>query len=516
MNEDQILIVGAGPTGLTLALFLAKAGVRPRIIDKNSGPGQASRAMAVQARTLEFYRQIGLGDEVVNRGIQIEALYMRANGRVVAEVAMGDIGRGLSPYPFVLTYPQDDHEKLLAEKLREAGVEVEWNTEIQALSETPEGVRAGVRTNHGALHDITCAYICGCDGAHSAVRRALRLEFPGGTYDKTFFVADVRATGEAASCSRISFCVGGHDFMLVLPVRSTGMNRLIGIIPAELGGEDDIGFEEIRPFAESVGGIQVETVNWFSIYRVHHRVASHFRMGRSFICGDAGHIHSPAGGQGMNTGIGDAVNLAWKLAATIQGRADQSILDTYEPERIAFARSLVATTDKMFQAMTGSGILNEIFRDTIFPHLLPLVLGFEATRQAAFRMMSQSRINYRDSSLSDGVAGVMHGGDRLPWLSLCDEDDNFAPLQSLDWQIHVYGEARQELRDAARTANMPLHEFAWNVRAEHAGFEPNALYLVRPDGYVAIADPEQDSAKLTAYLARFRIVGREGAAGSPP
>ncbi len=506
MAEPQVLIVGAGPTGLVLALFLARSGVKPRIIDKNSGPGQASRAMAVQARTLEFYRQLGFGDDVVSKGIQIAVGRMWTHGHMVAKIKIGDFGKGLSPYPFVLSFPQDDHERLLIEQLTAAGTSVEWETEMLDLTDAGESVRATLGTRNGTQQECVAAYLCGCDGARSTVRQALGLGFGGGTYDKTFFVADVRATGEAAADHELSFCLRAHDFLLVFPIRSTGMHRLIGVVPEELKGRGEIAFDDLRPFAEEQAGIRVEAVNWFSTYHVHHRVAEHFRAGRVFVAGDAGHIHSPVGGQGMNTGIGDAVNLAWKLAAVVQGRADGSLLDTYEPERIPFARSLVASTDRMFQVMTGSGPGNRLFRERVFPHLAPFVLGFRAVRTAAFRFVSQTRLNYHGSALSLGVAGDVHGGDRLPWAPLADGTDNFSPLRSVDWQIHVYGAARQQLREAARVAGVPLYEFGWAETMERAGLRRDALYLIRPDGYVALADAEQDVSNLQSLLSRFNIV----------
>ena len=508
MNETQILIVGAGPTGLALALFLVRSGVTPRIIDKNSGPGQASRAMAVQARTLEFYRQLGFAEEVVQKGIPIEAIHLRAHQRVVSEISIADFGEGVSPYPFVLSFPQDDHERLLVEHLDKAGVEVEWNTELVELREAGDSVYATLRKKDGTQEECTAAYLCGCDGGHSRVRENLQLGFAGGTYDKTYFVADVEATGEAAKGHTFSFCLSAQDFLIILPVRSTGMNRLIGVVPAELNAQEHVSFDDIRPFAEKAADIRVEKVNWFSTYRAHHRVADHFRQGRVFVAGDAGHIHSPVGGQGMNTGIGDAVNLAWKLAAVVQNRADASLLDTYEPERIAFARSLVATTDKMFQLMTGSGVGNQLFRESLFPHLATFALGFSATRNAAFRLVSQTRISYHDSALSEGKAGEVGGGDRLPWISFADGSDNFAPLQALDWQVHIYGEAEPALLEGAAKAGIALHRFEWNEGAHQAGLRRNALYLIRPDGYIALANDAQDTATLQTHLSRFKIMGQ--------
>ena len=185
-------------------------------------------------------------------------------------------------------------------------------------------------------------------------------------------------------------------------------------------------------------------MNWFSTYHVHHRVAEHFRTGRAFLLGDAAHIHSPAGRQGMNTGIGDAINLAWKLAAILAGRAPDRLLNSYEAERIGFARRLVATTDRVFSFVTAEGRIADILRTRVAPVLLPRVMSFEAAREYIFRTVSQITLNYRGCSLSVGSAGHVHGGDRLPWVPV-DGGDNFATLTAIAWQIHVYGTARAEL-----------------------------------------------------------------------
>src|SRR6185437_5450321 len=207
--------------------------------------------------------------------------------------------------------------------------------------------------------------------------------------------------------------------------------------------------------------IKVVDVNWFSTYKVHHRVAEHFRAGRAFLLGDAAHIHSPAGGQGMNTGIGDAINLGWKLAQVVQRRAAPSVLDTYEPERIGFARSLVSTTDRAFTPLVGEGISGEVTRRIIAPLIFSVATRFAPTRHAIFRLISQARIHYPESPLSQGSTGHVHGGDRLPWLGR-GEQDNFAPLRSLDWQLHVYGDAEEGLSSTAQQIGLPMHRFPWS------------------------------------------------------
>jgi 2-polyprenyl-6-methoxyphenol hydroxylase-like FAD-dependent oxidoreductase len=498
----QVLIVGAGPTGLVLALRLARHGVAVRIIDRNSGPGQASRAMAVHARTLEFYRQLGFADAVVDLGIRIEAIHLREHGHDIAELPFKDIGAGLSPYPFVLAFPQDDHERFLVERLRAEGVEVEWNTELESFTQDEWGVRSELK--RGAER-IACgtAFLCGCDGAGSRVRQSLNVDFKGGTYDHLYYVADVKTDGPP-NVDLIGH-LGANTFALMLPVRSRGMQRLIGIMPERAPTDAEPSFEDVRPVIEPLLGIKVEQLNWFSTYRVHHRVASQFRVGRCFLAGDAAHIHSPAGGQGMNTGIGDAVNLSWKLAQVLRAGAYGSLLDTYESERIAFARKLVSTTDRAFQLVVSQGAGGQLLRRWLVPRVLPVLSGFGATRRTMFKTLSQVQIHYPDSLLSGGRAGDIIGGDRMPWVPQADGGDNFAPLRTLGWQLHVYGKTDPLLVAAAQVLHLPLHAWPWSAGAGEAGLLEDAAYLIRPDMHVALALPRQELDALRELIARFQL-----------
>jgi len=350
MRDTEVLIVGAGPTGLVLALWLARLGVRVRIVDKTAEPGTTSRALAVQARTLELYRQLGLADAVVERGRKMVAANLWAAGNKVARVSFGDMGEGLSPFPYALIFSQDEHERLLIERLVETGVDVERQTELAGFDDADGRVRARLKRPDGMVEPCEAAYIAGCDGAHSTVREALRIGFPGGTYSHLFYVADVDAGG-ATMNGELHAALDTTDFLIVFPLKQEGRARLIGTVRTDAEDQpENLSWNDVSRRVIEWMRIDVKRVNWFSTYRVHHRVADRFRAGRAFVLGDAAHIHSPVGGQGMNTGIGDAVNLAWKLAAVVHGRADASLLDSYEPERIAFARRLVATTDR---ASTG-------------------------------------------------------------------------------------------------------------------------------------------------------------------
>ncbi len=279
---------------------------------------------------------------------------------------------------------------------------------------------------------------------------------------------------------------------MLLPVGSRNVQRLIGLVPAEFTERRNLTFDDIRGYVEPLVDVTVTEVNWFSTYKVNHRVAEHFRMGRAFLLGDAGHVHSPTGGQGMNTGIGDAINLGWKIVHVIQQRAPASMLDTYEPERIAFARKLVSSTDEAFRVIIAPGLRGQLGRRILIPALFLIGSRFKFGRRAAFDLISQTRIEYEDSPISEGQAGPLKGGDRLPWID--DGTDNFAPLRSLDWQMHVYGKLAESLKTACRELRLALHAFAWSAGAKEAGLKQDAAYLVRPDGYVALAVERQDNA----------------------
>jgi 2-polyprenyl-6-methoxyphenol hydroxylase-like FAD-dependent oxidoreductase len=495
-TECDVLVAGAGPTGLMLALWLARLGVRLRIVDKTEEPGTTSRALVVHARTLEFFQQLGIAEAAIERGRRFAGMRLWAHGQCRGRIALGDIGKGLSPFPFMLILPQDEEERLLIETLRALGVEVERRTELESFEDKGEKVVARLRLPDGGEQACACAYLAGCDGPHSTVRHALNVDFPGAAYAHMFYVADVRARGPVVN-ENLNLALDTSDFLAVFPLPGEGNARLIGTIKRSVEDEDrsKLRWEDVSAAILERLHLEVERVNWFSTYHVHHRVASSFRVGRAFLLGDAAHIHSPVGGQGMNTGLGDAVNLSWKLAMVLGGRAQPRLLDTYEPERIAFARRLVATTDRAFTFITREGPIARVVREDIVPRVMPKVLKVDAARRYMFKTVSQIMIEYRKSPLSSGRAGGVHGGDRLPWTG-----DNFDALRSLQWQAYVYGRTSEALVAACRRLELALHTFPWTSTAEKAKIEEDALYVVRPDGYVALADPKADPSRLEQWF----------------
>jgi 2-polyprenyl-6-methoxyphenol hydroxylase-like FAD-dependent oxidoreductase len=499
-SDASVLIVGAGPTGLVLALWLASLGVRARIIDKTKEAGTTSRALGVHARTLEFYRQLSIADAVVAAGIKTAGVNLWVKGKKAARVPLSQMGAGLTAFPYLLMYPQDEHEKFLIERLREAGIHVERSTELIHFDPQDDGVRAVVRRPDGSEESFEAAFLAGCDGASSTVRQALTSRFPGGTYSHLFYVADVEAAGPATD-NEVHIDLEDADFLGVFPLTRKGHVRVIGSVRDEIDGQrDKLKFDDVRGQALRNLKLEVSRENWFSTYRVHHRVAEHFRQGRVFLLGDAAHVHSPVGAQGMNTGIGDAVNLSWKLAAVLKGEAGDALLDTYESERIAFARRLVATTDRAFAFVTNRGALATRLRTLLVPALMPRLIAVNGFRRLLFRTLSQIGIRYRKSPLSEGSAGSVQGGDRLPWFKMPNGEDNHASISGLAWRVHVYGESPAEIRNACEELNLPLHIFAWRPEMKEAALVSGALYLIRPDGYVALADTRCCPERLRDYF----------------
>ena len=499
MARTEVLIAGAGPTGLVLALWLKRQGIGVRIIDRSAAPGSTSRALAVQARTLELYRQLDLTHEVLERGHKVPAVNLWSRGERAARVAFGSIGEELTPYPFLEIYPQDEHERLLIERLQQLGVAVERRTELTAFTDIGDGVRARLRTAEGQEEICETRFLAGCDGARSRVREALATGFPGGTYRQVFYVADIEGAGAPVD-GELHIDLDEADFLGVFPLAGAGRARLIGTVQDERAeNPESLRFEDVSQRAIRHLGLDITKVNWFSTYHVHHRVTDHFSRGRVFLLGDAAHIHSPVGGQGMNTGIGDAINLAWKLAAVLAGHADESLLATYESERIGFAQRLVATTDRVFTLVTAPGRVADLLRTRLAPVLLARALSLESVREYLFRTVSQIMVNYRGSALSAGAAGDVHGGDRLPWVAQV-AGDNYASLAAITWQVHVYGRASERLREACAKHALPLESFPWSAAHAAAGLERDALYLLRPDSYVALADGAADPGALARYF----------------
>ena len=477
----EVLIVGAGPTGLMLACWLTRCGVRVRIIDSKSGPTRETRAIAVQARTLEFYDQLGLGEQAHREGREVHAASIWVKGRHVARAVLSDMGRSLSPHPYFFVLTQDRNEAVLLRDLQDRGVEVEWNTALTALHQDGSGVTATL-ARHGTSTEAACLYLCGCDGGRSVTRHLIGASFPGGTYAQTFYVADVVSRGKLRE-GDLNLCLDDDDFQAFFPLPGLNRQRIVGLLPRGMD-EQAVTFEDVRPSVEGRFSTRVEAVQWFATYRVHHRVAHPWRQGRAFLLGDAAHVHSPAGGQGMNTGLGDAVNLAWKLAAVLRGQGVEALLDTFEAERQPFAEALVKTTDRAFTAAVSSMALARTVRTRLVPGLLPLLTRVPVVRRLLFRTVSQTRLHYPEGAggpISAGRVGRVRGGDRLPWLP-----GLYEPMKALAWQLYLVGPPEPEALAWSAQHGTGLQVIPFSPAAHRTGYREHSALLVRPDGYIGL------------------------------
>jgi 2-polyprenyl-6-methoxyphenol hydroxylase-like FAD-dependent oxidoreductase len=512
--DTDVLIVGAGPTGLMLANQLRRRGVRSMIIDRHSGPAQQSRALGVQARTLEIYSHLGIADRALELGKRTNGVNMWADGKHAARVPFGDIGRNLSPYPFVLVLGQDDNELLMGDALRKQGMDVGWNTELVALSQAPDRVAATLKQPDGTSRQITAAWVAGCDGAHSAVRELNGIPFVGAPYEHIFFVADTILTGPMVP-EEINVYLWREGFHLFFPMRGTDHWRIVGIVPPQLRGNQDLTLDAVRPsIMKEVGsGLSIRECTWFSTYRIHHRRAERFRDRRCFVLGDAAHIHSPVGAQGMNTGLQDAYNLAWKLALVVSGRAGMALLDSYAEERMPVAERLLRTTDELFSLVVSDNWLAGIFRTQILAKILAFAMGFDGVKQIAFRTISQIGIRYRGSRLSETTRGfpalAPHAGDRFPWMRVRlasggAAEDLFAKLDDTRFTLVMIGQLAPAndasgLGDLLRVLTIP-DDPANAAELDRAHIPRPSFYLLRPDGYVGVAGSGFDAQATQRYV----------------
>jgi 2-polyprenyl-6-methoxyphenol hydroxylase-like FAD-dependent oxidoreductase len=512
--DCDVLVVGAGPTGLMLANQLGRRGVRTTIIDRHDGPALQTRALGVQARTLEIYSHLGIAVQALESGKRATGADIWAQGRPAARIPLGDIGQDLSPYPFLLILGQDDNERLLGESLRRWGLAVLWNTELVALTQEADRVRATLKQPDGTSREITAAWVAGCDGARSAVRGLCGIEFQGAPYEHVFFVADTQVTGPMVPDElNVYLWVGG--FHLFFPMRGTDHWRIVGIVPPALRGKDDLELADVAPSIrnETGTGLSFQGCSWFSTYRIHHRRAERFRDRRCFLLGDAAHIHSPVGAQGMNTGLQDAYNLAWKLALVLSGTAGAAVLNSYEDERIPVARRLLATTDRAFSLAVSDSRMAGLFRTLILTKIMALAMRFDWVRKLAFRTISQTGIRYRRSPLSQtmpGVAGAApRAGDRFPWLRLKLSPDGppgdlFQKLDDTRFNLIVIGQPAPPsglpgLGDLMRTLSIPSDP-ANDRELERANIPRPSFYLLRPDCYVGLSGTRLEVDALSRYF----------------
>lgn len=510
----DVLIVGAGPTGLMLASQLARRGIHAILIERSPGPALQSRALGVHARTLEIYSQLGIAERALELGQRATGANIWVEGRFGARIPVNDIGRNLSPYPFMLILGQDDNERLLGEFLRGHGGQIYWNTELVGLEQDADGACATVSHADGSTQTIRARWVAGCDGARSAVRNFCGVDFPGAPYKHMFFVADTTATGSMRP-SELNVYLWRDEFHLFFPMRGCDHWCVVGIVPAELRNRPDLKFADVIPAIRQQAGAALEfsECRWFSTYHIHHRRAAHFRARHCFLLGDAAHIHSPVGAQGMNTGLQDAYNLAWKLALVVSGRADETLLDSYAAERVPVAENLLATTDRGFALIVSDRWISRMLRTRVLYRLIALAMRFGRIRKRAFATVSQIGIHYRNSPLSQAQSGLPEdaprAGDRFPWLRLkfapgVAAEDLFSRLDDTRFNLIVVGQPPLSAEPPELAGLLCVHMIPADPANEQelrrACIPSPCFFLLRPDGHVGMAGQRLEATSLSRYL----------------
>jgi 2-polyprenyl-6-methoxyphenol hydroxylase-like FAD-dependent oxidoreductase len=512
--KTDVIIIGAGPTGLSLACQFLRYGVDFVLLEKNEGPTPYSKAIGVHARTLEIYEQLALAQKAVEQGTIAGKGRLLVGGEVRGELDFSSIGEGLSPYPYVLMLEQSKNERLLYEYLQTHRKAVLWRTELEGFSQSDSGVTAQVKTADGASQIIEANYLVGCDGPKSLVRRTLGLSFAGSTFERMFYVADAQVDWEF-SHEALHICLSKDTFVVFFPLKGEKRYRIVGVFPEEFAKEEgDVLYEEIeaRIKKEAKLDLDIHDVEWFSTYKVHTRHVSKFSAGRCFLAGDAAHIHSPAGAQGMNTGIQDGYNLAWKMALVLQGKSHEKLLHTYNEERLENAKHLLQTTDRMFQFAAGSEWFLAFLRTNVLPPLAKQLLSFDAVKRFIFPLLSQIGINYRHSSLSRHAGDEdfkVKAGDRMPYI-LVDGKSLYNQLQQAKFHWLVFSDAQdgfQALKTELKNQYAELVDFnAISLDpqvAEVFGATHPFSVLLRPDNYIGFISTGTASSGLSVYLNEF-------------
>ncbi|HEX8176192.1 MAG TPA: FAD-dependent monooxygenase [Pyrinomonadaceae bacterium] len=512
--ETDVAIIGAGPTGLSLACQLVRYGVDFVIVEKNEGITPYSKALGVHARTLEIYEQLGLARTAVERGEIAKKFRLLEGGEVRAELPFEDIGKNLSPYPFMLILEQSKNEQLLYEYLQSHDKDVLWSTGLEGFSQDDEGVTVNIKTREGEAEAIRAKYLVGCDGAKSPVRHMLGLSFEGSTFERMFYVADAQVDWDLPH-DALQVCLARDVFTAFFPMKGEKRYRIVGTFPEGLEkDENEVLYEEIEEQIKREAQLQLEIshVNWFSLYKVHTRRVNKFSEGRSFVAGDAAHIHSPAGAQGMNTGIQDVYNLAWKLALVIKERAGERLLETYNEERLENAQRLLETTDRMFELGAGSNWLVSFIRTTIFPTVAEYLIGFDAVKRAIFPLVSQIGINYRHGSLSDHSGDgefEVRAGDRMPYF-LIEGESVYDRLREPKFHLLLFSRGDGDYHklcgelDGAYAPLLDCHQVPLNSRVEEIfGTGRDFMLLLRPDNYIGFISGDVRLSVLREYLSGF-------------
>ena len=461
--DTDVLIVGAGPVGLFLANECARRGLRWRLVEARSTQSEHSKALAIFPRTLEIFDMAGLVGPFMEVANRVTSVAVVAHGRTLAHMRFAPEE---SPYQLIAMVPQDVTERLLAEQQQRKGSAVEYETSFVSAVQNDDYVTV-MLDQKGRRLELTAAFVVGCDGAHSTVRHLLNLPFEGAQYDSLFMLADVQ-TNETLPADELQLCPSEFGPVAIFPMSAT-RRRIVATIENAEGDAPSLDLVRRILSQRAPMGIEALALYWSSYFRIHHRQVAELRVGRIFIAGDAAHIHSPFGGQGMNTGLHDVWNLVWKLDLVLHGRGNDRLLESYTAERRPVIKHVIETTDFLTKAMGTPNKLAQTLRDAV----IPMVSRLAPFQHAFVQRLSELGIAYRGSPIVEGAGqryfdDSLRGGEGIRSRFLLMFDD--ASIKEAANQLAGSFSDIVELRLA------PGHE----------------ITLVRPDGYIAYSAHNRD------------------------
>jgi len=549
-TPEQVLIVGAGPVGLCLACELARYNVPFRLIEKRPEPSKTSKALGIHARSLEMLEDMGLVHRFVDRGLKVGAINFYANGKQLTSVNLSEVN---SPFNFTLDLPQSQTEAIFIERLQELGHKVERYVELRDLYQDNVGVTVELHKKGGVIEKPTYPFVVGCDGAHSSVRKRLDLPFEGDAYPENFALADVHIDW-ALSPNDMHMFLHGDGFVVLFPMRDKRFRVVATILDDAEPKLDEAYVQKLLDTRTKVQSHVSDGV-WFSNFRIHHRIVDEYVKGRVFLAGDAAHIHSPAGGQGMNTGMQDAYNLAWKLGLLYAGKGD--LLESYSPERVPVGRDVVELTDRMTRMATMQNPVGTAIRNA----LLPIVASLGVVQHQMVDSIEEVNVNYRKSSwveeyFGNGVNSTSrapfsrgpHAGDRAPDATITHSSSGeperlFSLFKGMHYTLLLFVDSEpqpycvEQVQESIKLVTELLGDWVrclcvsgrksspkfsdypcyldarLTAHKQYGVTQTQALYLIRPDGYVGFRSLPLDANALRSYLNENRI-GLEPESGS--
>jgi 2-polyprenyl-6-methoxyphenol hydroxylase-like FAD-dependent oxidoreductase len=519
--DTDVLIVGAGPTGLMLACQLSRFGIPFKIIDKEENKAQESRAIGIQAKSMEIFQNLGIVDEFLKLSKIAKEPHLYFNHKLIFKFNFQDIILEGTPFPKLFFLPQSKTEQILTDFLEKSDFHIERKKDLISFDQNTQGVISEIKNlSSNTIEKIKSRYIVGCDGAKSTVRKILNVPFEGGSYEQDFVLIDATVKWQFP-VDDFSLFVTKHGIIVSVPLEGN-LNRLIMAgIKENPESTEPPSIEEMEMFAKNVTGVSVKIENpiWISRFHLHHRAVKQYQKGLAFLAGDSAHIHSPVGGQGMNTGLQDAANLAWKMALILKYHAPSQLLDTYQIERQRIGSILLKTTDRLFGFMTSKNSFVTFFRLYLLPHLLHFLTNSTDFQKKIFWFMSELSIHYHKNTFIDEYVNeaddrFLRGpktGERAPDVSL-SHSSLFEIFREKPFNVLVFQDSANLSPEQENTLKelktihpdlIAIHEFKLSenkILFEKYGVTSSALYFIRPDGYIGFRAFGCKLEKLKVYL----------------